>query len=471
MISLTLPQVRMAVLGKSGPFFDGSATHRLPDLAVEHVSTDTRAIEAGSLFIALRGPRFDGHAFLGRARDAGAIAAIVDHHPAVVPADFPLIEVADTRKALGKLANHIRRQLRHTKVIAVAGSNGKTGTKHLIHAALCGHLKGTISPKSYNNDVGVPLTLLPVTPRQDYVVVECGTNHPGEIANLSRIAEPDIAVITNCGPEHLEGLKDVDGVRRENAAITAGMQADGCLILHGDDRGLLAACGGPGGRKVTFGLEKTNNLWASNIRPEPTGIRFNLNGTKQEVIIPLLGRHVAINALAAIAVARRMGVPDAAVFTGLAVAQGPAMRMEQRTIAGVHVINDAYNANPASMAAALQTMRDLPPSVGQKVAVLGDMLELGSESDHFHREAGRQAVSVGLDLVICVGPGGSLMAAAAVGHGMSSERVLCFGDADDAAEHIGEMVRPGDVLLLKASRGIGLERVAEALEPQMRMAV
>jgi UDP-N-acetylmuramoyl-tripeptide--D-alanyl-D-alanine ligase len=249
------------------------------------------------------------------------------------------------------------------------------------------------------------------------------------------------------------------------------MQADGVLVVHGDDRALIAACGGPGGRKVTFGLEKTNNLWASHIRTESGGVRFNLNGTRQEMFIPLLGRHVAVNALAAIAVARRMGVPDAAVFSGLAVAQGPAMRLEQRVMAGVRVINDAYNANPASLAAALQTVRDLPHAGGQKVAVLGDMLELGSESDHFHREAGRQAVAADLDLLICVGPGGSLIGASAVGNGMSGERVICYPDADTAAGHVNEAVRPGDLLLLKGSRGVGLERIAQALEPRMRLAV
>ena len=469
MIPLTLPQVRLAVMGKSGPFYDGSATHRLPHLPVSSVSTDTRVIQAGGVFVALRGDRFDGHAFLDKALAAGAVGAIVDHKPIGAPPELPLIQVADTRRALGRLANHVRRQLKHTKVIAVAGSNGKTGTKHLIHAALSRHLQGTVSPKSFNNDIGVPLTLLPVSPRQDYVVVECGTNHPGEIAVLSRISEPDIAVITNAGPEHLEGLRSLDGVRKENAAITVGMKPDGCLVVHGDDRALLACCGGPGGRKVTFGLERTNNLWATDIRSDFSGVRFRLNGTRQEVFVPMLGRHVAVNALAAIAVARRMGVPDAAVLAGLAEAAGPPMRMEHSEVGGIRVINDAYNANPASVAAALQTLRDLPHD-GRKLAVLGDMLELGAQSDAFHREAGRYAAKAGVDLLICVGPGGSLIAAGAVTAGMCSEQVHCFDDALAAAAQMCELVRRGDLLLLKGSRGVGLERVAAALEPTLRMA-
>ncbi len=465
MVPLTLPQVRSAVVGRTSPFFDGTTTRRLPDVPVLHVSTDTRTIVPGSLFVALRGDRFDGHGFLAQAAAAGAVGAIVDRKVASAPAELPLIEVPDTRKALGRLANHLRRQLKHTKVIAVAGSNGKTGTKHLIHAALSLHLKGTISPKSFNNDIGVPLTLLPVSPRQDYVIVECGTNHPGEIEYLSRIAEPDIAVITNAGPEHLEGLGDLAGVRKENAAITAGMRPEGCLVVNGDDRALVAACGGFAGRKVTFGLGKGSNLWAADIRSDFTGLRFQLNGSRQQVFVPLIGRHIAANALAAIAVARRMGVPDNAVMDGLAQAQGPIMRMQPQSMAGLLILNDAYNANPASVAVALETLRDLPHPGGRRIAVLGDMLELGSASDDYHREAGRQAARAGIHSLICIGPGGSLMAAAAVAEGMSSEAVHCFESARRAGWPVRELLRPGDLVLLKGSRGMELERILEALQP------
>ena len=469
MIPLSLPEIRSAVLGRTEPFFSNGSTHRLPDVQVTSVSTDTRALSPGALFVAVRGERYDGHEYLPHAKAAGALAAIVDHKPAAAPADLPLIEVPNTRKALGKLANHARRQLKHTKVIAVAGSNGKTTTKHLIHAALSKHLRGTIGPRSFNNDIGVPLTLLPVSPRDDYVVVECGTNQLGEIATLSRIAEPDIAVITNTGPEHLAGLKSLAGVRTENASITTGMKPDGCLVMHGDDRELLAACSGFGGRKVSFGFDTSNNFWASSVRCGFDGARFNLNATSVQVFVPLLGRHVALNALAAIAVARRLGVPDSAMLHGLAGATGPAMRMEQVEVGGVRIINDAYNANPASLSAALQTLRDLP-HLGRKIAILGDMLELGPMSDQYHREAGRSAAASNLDLLVCIGLGGSLIAAGAVAAGMSGEQVLCFAAPSAALLTVRELVRPGDLVLLKGSRGIRLEQVAEGLV-QRRMAV
>lgn len=462
MVPLTLPEARLAVMGRTQPFYDGTKTHRLPEMPVTAVSTDTRTVTPGSLFVALRGERFDGHKFVEQARLAGAIGAVVEARPADVPADFPIIEVADTRKALGKLANFVRRRFRHTKVIAIAGSNGKTGTKHLIHAALGKRFTGTISPKSFNNDIGVPLTLFPVESRHDYVVVECGTNHPGEIERLSRIAEPDVAVITNAGPEHLEFLHDLDGVRRENAAIASSMPAGGCLIINGDDRALVAACGGFAGRKVTFGLDKKNDLWADEVSCDFGGVGFRVNGSRLRVQVPLLGRHVASNALAAIAVARRFGVTDEQMLAGLREATGPAMRLEPIEMGGIRFLNDAYNANPASVLAALETLNDLPHP-GRKIAVLGDMLELGAGSDDFHREAGRQVMRCRIDALYCVGPLGALIAAGAVRAGMSSQAVEAFADATQAGHALRERLRPEDLVLLKGSRGVGLERVLKIL--------
>ena len=450
MIPLKLSEVRAAVAGRpAGP------GHYLPAVAVDGVSTDTRTIRPGSLFVALRGENFDGHGFLAQAKATGAVAAVVDSVPPDAPAGLPLLKVLDTRRTLGEIAHFVRRQFGDTKVIAVAGSNGKTGTKLLIHAALRKHLTGTVSPKSFNNDVGVPLTLFAVAPDQDYVVVECGTNHPGEIANLSRIAEPDLAVITNCGPEHLEGLGDLDGVRRENAAIVAGMRPGGCLIVNGDDPPLVEAVAGFGGEVVTFGFGLENDLWAGDVACDLGGVSFILGG--ERIRVPLLGRHVAANTLAAIAVARRLGVPEEQMLAGLAEASGPEMRLDLSEANGVKILNDAYNANPASVAAALETLRDLPHD-GRKVAVLGDMLELGEGSDRYHREAGELAAACGLDVIAGVGPGGKLIADAA------GQDALHFPDAAAAAAGLVAVIQPGDLVLLKASRGVRLEAAAAALK-------
>ena len=431
------------------------------DGEVSRVSTDTRAVAPGSLFVALRGERFDAHDYLAQARDAGAVAAVVDRAPPDAPADLPLIVVADTRRALGDLARHVRGRFDKTKVVAVAGSNGKTGTKRLIHAALSSRLTGTASPKSFNNDVGVPLTLLAVEPEHDYVVVEIGTNGPGEVAHLSRIARPDVAVITNCGPEHLEGLGDLAGVRRENAAITEGMTADGTLVVNGDDPPLLEAVAGCAGRVVTFGLGEANDYRAVDVTTDFDGVGFTLDG--RPVRVPMLGRHNAINALAALAVCDVLGVPAEHAIAALATATGPEMRLEVVEVNGVKVLNDAYNANPASVAAALETLRDLPHA-GRKVAVLGEMLEMGDLSDRYHHEAGTLAATCGLALLAGVGRGGAIIADAAVAARFDAANVRRFNDAESAGVALAGELAVGDLVLLKASRGVRLERVLNALQ-------
>ncbi|MGA2231153.1 MAG: UDP-N-acetylmuramoyl-tripeptide--D-alanyl-D-alanine ligase, partial [Tepidisphaeraceae bacterium] len=229
------------------------------------VCTDSRRIEANSLFFALRGEKFNGHAFCAQVAEKGAIAAVVDHRPHNAPESLQLIQVGDTRRALGQLGQFVRQQFTG-RVIAVAGSNGKTGTKHLIDAALHGPLRGTISPKSFNNDIGVPVTIFAAKADDDYLVLEIGTNHHGEIAPLSKIAAPDIAVITNCSEEHLEGLTDLDGVRRENARIIDGLSPKGLLVVNGDEPELLEAVSHWHGARVTFGFAESNDIWAGDVR-------------------------------------------------------------------------------------------------------------------------------------------------------------------------------------------------------------
>ena len=371
-------------------------------LQIAAVCTDTRNMAARSLFIALRGDRFDAHDFLHQAHARGAAAALVDHLPANPPAGLPLLQVPDTRAALGLLARRVR-QLFRGKVIAVAGSNGKTGTKHLIHSALRETLRGSMSPKSFNNDIGVPLAIFPADPADDYLVLELGTNHPGEIRNLTQIAQPDIAIITNCSAEHLQGLGDLDGVRRENASLIDALQPDGTLIINGDDPALLQAVSAFHGDCLTFGFSKTNDLWASNPTCSWNGTHFTIQPGDIEAFVPLLGNHVAANALAAVAVARRLGLSDSQIVQNLAKSTGPEMRLEPIEADGVRILNDAYNANPASMMAAIQTLASLPAR-GRRIAVLGDMRKLGDASAESHRQIGRfLADKFRPDLLICVG--------------------------------------------------------------------
>lgn len=453
---ITLQQVRLAVAGRS----IGMLRPNMPPVLA--VCTDTRQMQPQSLFVALRGERFDGHDYLPQARAGGAIAAVVERDVREVPDGLTLIRTDDTRKALGRLAGFVRKQLAATKVIAVAGSNGKTTTKHLVHAVLSTKLRGTHSPKSYNNDIGVPLTIFAADPAHDYVVLELGTNHPGEIRNLAEMSLPDIAVITNCSVEHLEGLGDLAGVRRENAEIVHGLGSRSTLIVNGDDLGLLEAVGACRAKRITFGTRSDCDLVATEIVTDATGTRFRLNGARQELSVPLIGRHNALNALAAVAVARRLGLSEEQIVRGLRNAAGPDMRMQLREVGGVHLLNDAYNANPASMRAALETVRDL--QLGQrKLAVLGEMLELGETHVAHHREIGALLPGCRLDRVACVGAGGKIIADAAEQSGFPTSRIARFENARACAEVLPTWLADGDLVLLKGSRGVHLELVADAI--------
>lgn len=454
MKAISIQQVRQATGGK--------AVRPIPSEVgpITAIDTDTRHLKAGALFVALRGGNHDGHDFLPQAAAAGAVAALVERLPAQETAGLHLIEVPDTRQALGKLGRMIRQQVT-AKVIAVGGANGKTGTKHLIDAVLRTSLRGTISPKSFNNDIGVPLAIFAADPHQDYLVLEMGTNHHGEMRVLTGIGLPDVAVITNISAEHLEGLGDLMGVRREEASIVEGLHPKGLLIVNGDDADLLEAVSIYPGRRITFGLKESNDLFATDIRCTWEGVHFRLNG-RADVFVPLLGKHVAVNALAAIAVGRRLGLPEVLILEGLAKATGPAMRLELQTIGSITLLNDAYNANPASMKAALETLMALPSS-GRRLAVLGDMRELGEASDQLHREVGEFAGALALDRLICVGEQAALIAEAARQVGLAAERIVRFGDTATAARAVPEWLSKGDLVLLKGSRGMQLEVIAEAI--------
>jgi UDP-N-acetylmuramoyl-tripeptide--D-alanyl-D-alanine ligase len=454
MKQLTLTQIRITVRGKALSAGNANAV-------VTSISNNTRDLQPGALYVAIRGERLDGHAFLPDAAARGAIAAIVEHPPVTPQPNLHLIQVPDARIAFGQLATYVRSQMR-SKVIGVAGSNGKTSTKKLIDAALRGKLRGSISPKSFNNDIGVPITIFAANPNDDYLVLEMGTNHHGEIARLTNMAQPDIAVITNAGAEHLEHLGDLAGVRRENATVIAGLNPGGALIVNGDDADLLTAVGGYRGKRITFGFSPSNDLFATDIDCTARGTRFKLNG-RREVFVPLLGRHTASNALAAIAVGRRMGVSEDAILASLADATGADMRLELAEFGGVTLLNDAYNANPSSMRAGLQTLVDLPAK-GRRVAILGDMLELGRSSDQYHKEIGQVVAGAKVDLLICVGKSAALAASAAMRAGMPKAHIHRYTTAVNAAKTVPKLLARGDLILLKASRSMRLEDVAKSIE-------
>ena len=418
---------------------------------------DTRALQPGQIFFALRGEHTDGHRFLARAHEAGAALAIIDDPEAAgeLPPGLATVRVADARAALGRLASAYRTALAPIRVAAVTGSNGKTTTTRMIDACLRAHMRGHSSPKSFNNDLGVPLTILGTRPGDQYLLCEVGANDPGEIEPLSHIIRPQVVAILNVGRAHLEGFGSVEGVAAEKASLAAHLEPGGLVILHAESPA-LAPWRDRFERVITFGTSPDADLRVSDIRQTPAGLSFTLN-ERDEFSLPIPGAHNAANAAAAIAVARRLGVTDDLIRDALAGFTPPDMRLTREQIAGIDVINDAYNANPDSMLASLRTLRALAPAGSRRVAILADMLEMGPDGPDAHREVGRAIAAERLaDLVITLGPLAALIAEEASG----VETIPL--DKSEPAAAAARLV-PGDTVLLKGSRGMALERVLDAL--------
>lgn len=432
-----------------------------PEVAIQGVTIDSRSAEPGEMFFAISGERCDGHDFLRAAADAGCIAAVV-RRDREVEAEVAklfgcgLLEVDDTTAALGRLGAY-HRSVTPATVVAVTGSNGKTTVKRMIHHVLSRRLRGTCSPKSFNNFIGVPLTLLGAGAADDYVVVEIGTNAPGEVDALTRMAEPDVAVVTGVAEAHLAGLGSLERIAAEKASILGGV-AEGALgIVLADSEPLTRAAAGYDVRTVRYGTVESAELRLTDYEPTAAGCRFEVNG-ELPVNLPLPGRHNALNALAAVAVAQRLGFERVAAAAALADFTPVEMRT-QRIIAGeVTVINDAYNANPASMSAAAGVLAET--DARRRVFIAGDMLELGPDEISLHERTGGELAGFGLDLLIGVGKLGRYIAMAASEAGTPAET---FDSVSEAARAVPGLLRAGDAVLLKGSRAMRMERLVEPI--------
>ena len=431
---------------------------------IRRVVTDSRQTQPGDLFFALAGKRFDGHDFLGEVASKGAAAVVVNREKA--PTQLPacaVVVVDDPRRALGRLATRYRQDF-NLPVIAVGGSNGKTTVKELVSAVLRQRLETLWSEASFNNDIGVPLTLLRLENRHQVSVVEVGTNHPGELTALVKMLQPKFGVITNIGREHLEFFGDSAGVAQEEGSLAELLPADGMLFINGDCQWADAIASRTMARVVRVGLNPDNDWRAYDIAVGTRGVTFNVaapkTGFSGQYSVKLLGRHQAVNALFAIAIGETFGLNQSEIRRGLAECSPPKMRLQLWQAGGVWVLDDTYNANADSMTAALQTLRELPCQ-GRRVAVLGDMAELGAHSLAAHEEIGRVAAELGVEQLFAVGQMANVVARAARTAGLV--RIFEFADVEAAANAVKHLVKPGDLVLLKASRIVGMERVAEAL--------
>lgn len=468
MIKLTLAEVVQAIGGR--PWGE------LPTASVGGVSTDSRTAAADDLFFALRGPRFDGHDFVAAALQRGVVAAVVAARRAEevahalraaevsVPPAAVLIEVADTTAALGKLAAYHRRHLA-AEVIAVVGSNGKTTTKAMIHHILRGRLRGRCSPKSYNNAIGVPLTLLSAESGDEYVVVEIGTNARGEIATLASLAQPDMAVITGLGEEHLEGLGDLAGVAGEECSILEQLRPKGFAAVNLDAPEIRQYVSREGLNIATFGHNPQADVRLTQTSYQTPWLRFTLND-RFPFRLRLVGVHNAVNAAGAVTIARRLGFDYAEAAARLESFVMPPMRNQVLEIAGVTVVNDAYNANPQNAAAAIDVLEQMPCR-GRRIAVFGEMRELGRRSADLHRKVAQRLRAGDIHHVILVGDATGPMYDALAGGELFGPSVERCPSVDDCLDSLAASVRAGDVVLLKASRAVELDRLVEPLRERL----
>jgi UDP-N-acetylmuramoyl-tripeptide--D-alanyl-D-alanine ligase len=430
------------------------------DTVVTSVSNDTRAIVAGACFVAVLGERRDGHAFLKQAADKGAVALLVSDGTAaskLMDYSGAVLIVADTVKALGDLAAWYRRKL-SSRVIGITGSCGKSSVKEMIGQVLSSKLKGHRAESSFNNFLGVPLTIFGGQPNDDYLIVEMGTNAPGEIRRLAEIAQPDVAVVTCVGPVHLEGLGSLDGIAAEKEDIVRGLRPGGLAVLNADDDRVAAMAEAAENVRL-FGLTD-GDVVAGDVRPGPGEVHFTLD-SGVEVCLPVPGRHNVLNALAAVAVAREFGLADEDIAAALGRYKPLKMRLAREQLpGGVTLIDDCYNANLMSSKAALEILCEQPTG-GRLVLVQGDMLELGAESEAMHEELGRAVAASKVRLLVTVGAATRALSLAA------SERTelmrFHFADSQAAAAEVPALLSSGDVALVKGSRGVALEHVVEAI--------
>ncbi len=461
-MELTLKQMA-AILGSElkGHPDPGTARRRV------EICIDSRAMKGGEVFWALQGEMFDGHAFVEQGFQKGGSAAVVNKEwmDQNGKSTRVYVPVGDTQEALTALARSYAERFRIPR-IGVTGSNGKTTTKDMIAAILRKSGKVLATEGNFNNHVGLPLTLFGLRSQHRYAVLEMGMSNPGEIRRLSETAQPGLAVVTNIGLAHLEGMGSREAIRDEKLSIVAGFPGGrGTLFLNVDDPMLCDFRPPAKTRVVTFGIQR-GQVKPSDVKLGPDGCAtFRIGRTAFRLPVP--GLHNVYNALAAIAVGMHLRIPKSAISAALAGFTPPKNRMQIRRVQGVTVMDDCYNANPTSMRAALATLAAQDVS-GRRVAVLGDMLELGREASRHHAELGHYLVEMGVDELYTYGDMSRHVNQAARTKGMPRRAAHHYSDFDLMLEDLAASLAPGDIVLVKASRGMRLERVSEGLRKSLK---
>ena len=458
-MNLTLAQIA-EILAVPGP---------VAEATVRGYSIDSRTIHAGELFFALRGPHYDGHDFIRAILKAGATAAVVERDLQGGTVDAArVLRVPSTQRALETLAAEARRRWGRP-VVAVTGSAGKTSTKEMIAAALATSYRVRKSEGNLNNQYGLPLSLLRLEESDQVSVFELAMSHAGEIAHLARIAQPETGVVTCVSQVHLEFFSGIEEIAQAKQELIYALPANGTAVLNADDP-LVARFGQQFvGQTISFGIEQTADFRARDITSSTQvgqpGVRFRLEwaGDPLEVALPLLGRHQVLNALAAVATAHSLGIAPDRAASALMAFRPLEMRGELLEVNGVGILNDCYNSNPRALELMLETLARAPAR-GRRIAVLGEMLELGPASDELHRQAGRRAAAAA-DHVVGVRGHARFLVEGAAAAGLDRGRLAFFESAAEAGDYVASLVQPGDLMLFKGSRGVRLEDALSKLMP------
>ncbi len=433
----------------------GSACGALPEGNIGSIVLDSRLADEKAVFIALKGERADGHSFI-KGLEGRILAAVVEHE---VDAEVPQIIVPSTYKAVGAIGAYIRAKS-GVKVVGVTGSVGKTSVKELTASVMEQRFRTLKTEKNHNNELGLPLTLFRLRDDDEVAVLEMGISWFGEMTRISKIAKPDMAIYTNIENVHTENLIDRDGVLRAKTELVANMPKGGVLVLNGEDDKLAGYKVPESLRAVYYGFDGRFFSHAENIRQidlSLTEFTLCLGEEKTDVELPAAGRHMVLDSLAAAAAGYEMGLTACEIKRGLESFRPVDGRMTRIPFRGAVIINDCYNASPKSMEASL---RVLASAKGRRIALLGDMLELGEKTAELHRGVGALCAELGLDMLLTVGELAENIAAAAAGAGMKSVRSVT---KDEAASILGSELRSGDTLLVKASRGMALETVIRSV--------
>lgn len=435
------------------------------------VSTDTRSVRPGDVFVALRGARFDAQVFAQKAIEKGAAGVLVERPlagPTVLPGAFVVL-VDDSKRALQLISAEHRRRV-SAKVIGITGSCGKTTTKDLCRAALAEVGPTAAARSSFNNQVGLPLTLLDIQRDSRFAVCEIGTSNTGEIARLAELARPDVGVLTCVREVHLEGLGDLAGVAREKSSLFDHLAESGSAVLNGDDPWSVRIAADLDCPVQLVSIERPMDVWAEDLRFVDGRVHFRLCG-EREISLPRPARHDVTNALLAIAAGRAVGADDEAMIRGLEGAEATPRRLQLHELGALQLLDDTWNMSPAAAASALRTLDDLAAG-GLRVVVFGEMRELGSESERLHRELGECVAEHAPDRLICVGNGAVRILEAATAAGLPHEAVEFVPDVDKATEVVLGLAASADpsarpTVLCKASRGVGLDRLVDRVVAQL----